>query len=61
MLKINFNYLQFNWFLILLCYGKKPNIRSYNRDPFVSDIENIHLACWTKDQSYDSILMNRKD
>ena len=27
----------------------------------MSDIENIHLACRTKDESYDSILINRKD
>ena len=61
MLELNFNYLQFHWILILLFYKKKPNIRSFNRDPFVSDIENIHLACQTRDESYDSILINRKD
>ena len=27
----------------------------------MSDIENIHLACWTKDETCDSILINRKD
>ena len=39
---------------------QKPNIRSSSSDPFFNNIENIHLATWTKDETYESLLINKK-
>ena len=39
---------------------QKPNIHSSSSDPFLNDIENIHLATWTKDETYESLLINKK-
>ena len=36
----------------------KPNICSLSSDPFMSDTESMHLACWTKDETYESVLIN---
>jgi hypothetical protein len=38
-----------------------PSIQISNREPFTHDIESIHLASWTKYDSYNSILVNVKD
>ena len=38
----------------------KTNICSSSRYPFMSDIESIHLACWTKDETYESLLINER-
>ena len=35
-------------------------MRSLSSDPFLNDIENIHLATWTKDETYESLLINEK-
>ena len=38
-----------------------PTIRiSSSEDAFMSDVENIHVASWTKDKTYDSFVMNVK-
>jgi hypothetical protein len=39
----------------------KPNIQSSNRESLKRDFESIHLATWTKDDSYNFILVNAKD
>ena len=39
----------------------KPNIHNSNRESFKHDFESIHLATWTKDDSYNSIVVNAKD
>ena len=44
-------------FLSIFSYRHKPNIRSSNSDQFMSDTENIHLACLTKYETYDSLLI----
>ena len=38
-----------------------PNIQSSNRESFKRDFESIHLATWTKNDSYNSILVNAND
>jgi hypothetical protein len=38
----------------------KPNIHSSNGDIFTSDIESIHIACWTQEDYYAPILINEK-
>ena len=38
----------------------KPNIRSSSSDPFMSDTESIHLGCWTKDKTCESLLINER-
>jgi hypothetical protein len=60
-LEINFINSQVNRICTYLCYRKKPNIQNSNREPFTRDIESIHLASWTKDNSYNSIIVNVKD
>ena len=39
----------------------KPNIHSSKKESFKHDYESIHLATQTKDDSYNSILVNAKD
>jgi hypothetical protein len=39
----------------------KPNIQSSKKESFKRDFENMHLATWTKDDSYNSILVNAND
>ena len=39
----------------------KPNIQSSNREPFKRYFESIHLVTWTKDDSYNSIVVNVED
>jgi hypothetical protein len=39
----------------------KPNIQISKRESFKHDFESIHLATWTKDDSYNSILANAND
>ena len=38
----------------------KPNICSSINDPFMSDIESIHIACLAKNNMYDPLLINEK-
>ena len=38
----------------------KPNICSSSSDQFMSDTEIIHLACWTKDETYEYLLINER-
>ena len=38
-----------------------PNIHSSNRESFKHDFESIHIETWTKDDSYNYILVNAKD
>ena len=33
---------------------------SSSEDAFMSDVENIHVASWTKNNTYDSLVMNAK-
>jgi hypothetical protein len=40
---------------------EKPNIHSSNSDPFASDNESIHIACCSKNDTYDFILINEKN
>ena len=35
-------------------------MRSSSSDQFLNDNENIHLATWTKDEIYESLLINKK-
>jgi DNA polymerase elongation subunit (family B) len=44
-----------------LCYRHKPNIHSSNRESFKHDFESIHLATWTKHDSYNYVIVNVKD
>ena len=39
---------------------QNPIIRSSTSDPFLNDIENIQLETWTKDETYESLLINEK-
>ena len=41
-------------YLYIFVIGK----RSSTNDSFFSDIENIHLATWIKDETYDYVLIN---
>jgi hypothetical protein len=36
------------------------NILNSKSDPFVSDVQSIHLICWEKVNSYDHALINEK-
>ena len=38
----------------------KPNICISSSDPFMSDTESINLACWKKDETYESLLINER-
>ena len=33
---------------------------SSSNDPFMSDTKSIHLACWTKYETYESLLINER-
>ena len=46
--------------LVYLCYMHEPNICNSNNDPFMSDIESIHIACLAKNNMYDPLLINEK-
>ena len=46
-----------NWNFTYLCYRHKPN----KKESFKHDFESIHLATWTKHDSYNSILVNAND
>ena len=37
-----------------------PNIHSSSSDPFMSDTKSIHLACWTKYETCESLLINER-
>ena len=39
---------------------QKPNFCSSSSDPFLNDMENIHLATRTKNETYESLLINEK-
>ena len=38
----------------------KPNICISSSYPFKSDTERKHLACWTKYETYESLLINER-
>ena len=38
----------------------KPNTCGLRNDPFMSDTKSIHLACWTKDETYEYLLINER-
>ena len=38
----------------------KPNICISRIDPFISNTERIHVSCWTRDEIYESILINER-
>ena len=38
----------------------KPNICSSSSDTFMNDTKSIHLSCWTKDETYESLLINER-
>ena len=45
----------------MLYYRQKSNIVFSEDQPIINDCEFIHVECWTKDDSYKCILMNRVD
>ena len=45
----------------MLCYIKKSNFVFSKYQPIINYCEFIHVECWTKEDSYKHILMNRVD